>query len=69
MIVFTNEHRGKILEVVTTGEYRHSSDSVISFSKAGTSILEEVNNGTFFIEDEDKIWKDFALWVCSRNDG
>lgn len=65
-IVFTNEHRGTILEVVTLGEYRHPSDSVISLSKTGASILEEVNNGTFFIEDENRIWKDFASWVCSE---
>ena len=62
-MVFTNEHRGIVLESVAQGTYRHPSDAIISLSKEGTSILEETAKGTFFIEDEDKVWKDFATWL------
>lgn len=66
LTVFTNEHKGTILKSVTSGTYRHPSDTVISLSKTGNSILEETANGTFFIEDEDRVWKDFAFWIQSR---
>lgn len=64
--VFTNEHKGKMLKNVASGVYRHPSDAVISLSKTGNSILEETTSGTFFIEDEDKVWKDFAFWLQSK---
>ena len=64
--VFTNEHIGVVLDSVALGEYRHPSDAVISLSKEGTSILEETTKGTFFIENEDRIWKDFATWLQSK---
>ncbi len=65
--VFTNEHKGRVLNEVASGEYRHPSDVVISLSKNGASIGEEVAKGTFFIEDENKVWEDFASWLELRN--
>jgi non-canonical purine NTP pyrophosphatase (RdgB/HAM1 family) len=61
--VFTNEHRGTILTNLTQGDYRHPSDSVISLSKSGASISEEILRGISFIENENKVWEDFASWL------
>ncbi len=65
--VFTNEHSGTVLESVAPGAYRNPSDAVISLSKTGTSVLEETTKGMFFIEDEDKVWKEFATWLEKTN--
>lgn len=61
--IFTNEHTGVVLEQVASVPSRHSSDAVISLSSSGLSIGEEVSRGTFFVDGEDKVWKEFAEWV------
>lgn len=64
--IFTNEHFGKILEHAELESYRHPSDAVISLSQSGASIGQEVSKGTFFIEGEDKVWKEFAAWLEAK---
>ena len=61
--VFTHEHQGLILDEMAQFEYKHPSDVVISLSKNHKSIAEEKKNGSFFIEDEDFVWKQFADWL------
>ncbi|HEX4799129.1 MAG TPA: non-canonical purine NTP pyrophosphatase [Candidatus Paceibacterota bacterium] len=65
-VSFVNEHRGTILKQVTHGTYRHPSDTVVSLSMSGKSILEESQEGVYFIEDEDKVWKNFANWISEK---
>jgi len=64
--VFTNEHYGTVLEHIADVSYRHPSDVVISLSKNGSSIGEEVKKGTFFIEGEDKVWVEFVNWLKDK---
>lgn len=61
--VFTREHVGEILDTVAPFEYTHPTDVVFSLSKNHASIAEEKSKGTFFIEDEDVVWKEFAAWL------
>jgi len=65
--IFTHDHEGCILDEVATFEYKHPTDVVISLSKNKKSIAEEKASGSFFIEDEDKVWKDFAQWLKTEN--
>ncbi len=66
-VVFTNEHRGTILTGPAQGNCRHPSDAVISLSKSGASISEEISRGVSFIEDENKIWEDFVSWLTQNH--
>ena len=66
--VFTNNHEGVILTKKAIGAYRHPSDLVISLSKNKLSIAEEVANGSFFIEGEDVVWKEFADWLIKTGE-
>lgn len=61
--VFTHDHEGVILEQADQLEYSNPTDVVVSLSKNGTSIAEAKAKGNFFIEDEDRIWREFAEWV------
>jgi hypothetical protein len=61
--VFTHDHEGIILEQADQLEYSNPTDVVVSLSKNGTSIAEAKAQGNFFIEDEDRIWREFAEWV------
>jgi len=65
--VFTHDHEGSVLPEVASFEYTHPTDVVISLSKSGKSIAEEKKGGSFFIEDEDKVWTDFAKWLQTKN--
>lgn len=64
--VFTHEHVGKILNEVAPFEYKNPTDVVVSLSKNHSSIAEEKANGSFFIEDEDAVWNEFATWLQSK---
>lgn len=64
--VFTREHTGEILKTPATLEYKHPTDVIISLSKSGLSIAEEKANGSFFIEDEDAVWKELVAWLQSK---
>ena len=61
--IFIDDHEGFVLDEVVSFEYKHPTDVVISLSKNRKSIAEEKANGSFFIEDEDKVWKEFADWL------
>ena len=61
--VFTNDHKGIILKLIYHGEYKNPSDAVISLSKSGKSLAEEVVNKSFFLEGEDIIWNKFISWL------
>jgi non-canonical purine NTP pyrophosphatase (RdgB/HAM1 family) len=65
--VFTHNHVGVILEQVALFEYKNPTDVVISLSNSKKSIAEEKAGGSFFIENEDKVWKDFVLWLQKEN--
>lgn len=64
--VFTNDHKGRILESVFPGEHRKPSDAVISLSVSGKSLAEELADKSFFLEGEDVIWKNFMDWLKSE---
>lgn len=66
-VVFTNEHRGTILTSPAQGDYRHPSDAVISLSKSGASISEEISRGVSFIENENRVWENFAAWLSKKH--
>ncbi|MEX0917051.1 MAG: non-canonical purine NTP pyrophosphatase [Candidatus Paceibacterota bacterium] len=65
--VFTHDHEGSVLNEVASYGYKHSTDVVISLSKSGKSIAEEKENKNFFVEDEDKVWRDFVQWLQTNN--
>lgn len=65
--IFIHDHEGWMLDEVASYEYTHPTDVVISLSKNKKSIAEEKANGNFFIEDEDRVWKDFAQWLTAEN--
>lgn len=65
--VFTNEHPGVVLEQIAEIPCRHPSDAVISLSSNGMSVGEEISRGAFFIEDEDRVWEEFAGWLKNKN--
>lgn len=64
--LFTHEHQGIILDEVAMFDYKHPSDVVISLSANHKSIAEEKEKGSFFIEDEDLVWKQFASWLQTK---
>lgn len=66
--IFTHDHEGSILEEVAPFKYKHPSDVVISLSKNKKSIAEEKQNGKFFIEDENLVWRQFAEWLQKKVD-
>lgn len=61
--IFTNDHTGTILETVYSGEYKNPSDAVISLSKSGKSLAEEVANKSFFLKEENIAWNEFIKWL------
>ncbi|MFA5743006.1 MAG: non-canonical purine NTP pyrophosphatase [Candidatus Paceibacterota bacterium] len=61
--VFTNDHRGTILERVYSGGCKNPSDAVISLSKSGRSLAEEMAGKNFFLEGEDVVWNNFIGWL------
>lgn len=61
--IFTNDHKGRILESVFPGEYRNPSDVVISLSASGKPLAEELADRSFFLEGEDVIWNNFIDWL------
>jgi len=60
--VFSYENKGVLLQEVK-GDSGLPSARVISLSKNGLSISEENEKGSFYLESEQKIWKDFADWL------
>ena len=60
--VFTNDCLGLILSEPYGAEGR-PSDNVISLTKSKKSIAEEVKNGNFLLDDEEKAWSDFVKWL------
>lgn len=61
--LFTNDHRGTVLESAYLGEYKRPSDTVISLSKSGLSLAEEIASKSYFLEGEDVVWKEFVTWL------
>lgn len=64
--VFTNDHKGTILESVFPGKYRNPSDVVVSLSSSGKSLAEELANHSFFLEGEDIVWNNFIAWLQTK---
>lgn len=60
---FTNKHEGFILESIDSREFRHPTDVVVSLSNDRLSIAEKIASGTQIIEEEEKVWMDFAKWL------
>lgn len=63
--VFNNDAHGKILKEIR-GSYGRPSDSVISLSTSGLSLVEEAEKGSFLLEPEKKLWEEFASWLRKR---
>ncbi|MCX6737034.1 MAG: hypothetical protein NTW73_03065 [Candidatus Parcubacteria bacterium] len=63
---FTNNHHGIILENIYPGEYKNPSDVVVSLSKSGKSLAEELANKNFFLEGEDIVWNNFIDWLLKN---
>ncbi|MBY0309856.1 hypothetical protein K2Q16_01785 [Patescibacteria group bacterium] len=61
--VFTHEHVGIILNEVAAFEYKNPTDVVVSLSANHSSVAEEKSKGSFFIENEDAVWKEFVTWL------
>jgi len=64
--IFTNDHIGTVLKSSYIGKYKNPSDAVISLSKSGKSLAEEIADRSFFLEGEDVVWNKFINWLQTR---
>lgn len=64
--VFSNEQEGRVLTEKTSVEYRYPSDAVVSFSRDGTSVAEELSRGAAFFDGEQHVWREFTDWLKAR---
>ena len=64
--IFTNDYYGKILTEKYKGNYSYSLDAIVSFSKDGKSIAEEIENRNF--TEKDNCWLNLAEWLKSKAD-